>query len=146
MEWLPKQGGITTKTIQREVDREAVRERADIVKYVREGGIALSKGREDSLFGICPFHKEKTGSFHVVPSKQMYHCFGCGKSGDVFTWIMETQKLPFPEALEYLAEREGVTLSTYQDGRTKGTRDRIHTMLETAERFFMDNLNGAGRE
>src|SRR5437764_5390860 len=71
--------------------------------------VALKKaGRH--LKGLCPFHHEKTPSFVVYPDQGNYHCFGCGKSGDVFTWLQETEHLDFAEALKTLANRAGVPL------------------------------------
>ncbi|MBN2035848.1 MAG: DNA primase [Chitinispirillaceae bacterium] len=89
--------------------KEEVRLRADIVavagRYVklRQSGATLK--------GLCPFHKEKTPSFHVNPSRQFFHCFGCGKGGDVFTFLQEIEGVTFPEALRMLAEETGVTLT-----------------------------------
>ena len=68
-----------------------------------------------TLKGLCPFHGEKTPSFVVTPARDTWHCFGCGKHGDIFTFVMERDTLAFPEALEQLAARAGVEL----DERTK---------------------------
>ncbi len=63
------------------------------------------------LVGRCPFHEEKTPSFWVDPGKGLYHCFGCGKGGDVFTFVRDTQGVSFVEAVEWLAQRFGIPLS-----------------------------------
>lgn len=63
-----------------------------------------------NYFGLCPFHNEKSGSFAVSPSRNSYHCFGCGKGGNVITFIMEYENYSFPEALELLANRAGIEL------------------------------------
>lgn len=87
---------------------EEVRTRNDIVDIV-SGYVRLQK-KGANYFGLCPFHHEKSPSFSVSPQKQMYHCFGCGVSGNVFTFVMEYENYSFREAVELLAERSGVTL------------------------------------
>lgn len=79
-------------------------ERSDIVDVV-SGYVRLGKRSGSNLFGLCPFHSEKTPSFSVSPDKQIYHCFGCGKGGGVINFIMEIENLSFPEAVEFLARR-----------------------------------------
>ena len=81
---------------------EEVRSRNDIVDII-SGYIKLKKSG-NSYFGLCPFHGEKTPSFHVIPDRQMYHCFGCGVSGNVYTFVMEYENYTFREAVEMLAE------------------------------------------
>ena len=73
-------------------------ERNDIVDVV-SGYVRLTKKSGSNLFGLCPFHSEKTPSFSVSPDKQIYHCFGCGKGGSVISFIMEIENLTFPEAV-----------------------------------------------
>ena len=87
---------------------EEVRSRNDIVDVI-SGYVKLQK-KGSSYFGLCPFHNEKSPSFSVSPSKQMYYCFGCGAGGNVFTFIMEYENYSFPEALKLLADRVGVVL------------------------------------
>lgn len=87
---------------------EEVRTRSDIVDII-SGYVRLQK-KGSSYFGLCPFHHEKSPSFSVAPQKQMYHCFGCGVSGNVFTFIMEYENYSFRESVELLAERSGVQL------------------------------------
>ena len=74
----------------------------------------LRRAGVDSYFGLCPFHDERTASFHVRPDEKHYHCFGCQVSGDPFDFVMETEGLDFKSALESLAERFGVKLETEQ--------------------------------
>jgi len=88
--------------------REQVRQRADIGTII--GRYVNLKGRGGTLIGLCPFHNEKTPSFTVNPSRGFYHCFGCGKGGDVFNFIQEIESVDFREALEMLAEETGVRL------------------------------------
>ena len=87
---------------------EEVRARNDIVDVISSYVSLKRKG--NSYFGLCPFHNEKTGSFSVSPSKQIYYCFGCGAGGDVIRFVMEYENMTFPEALRTLAERSGMSL------------------------------------
>jgi DNA primase len=85
---------------------ERVRQQASIVAVIGESVKLQRRGR--SLTGLCPFHKEKTPSFHVNPERGFYHCFGCGVSGDAIKFVQETQGLPFVDAVRDLAERFGI--------------------------------------
>lgn len=87
---------------------EEVRLRNDIVEVI-SGYVKLQK-KGGNFFGLCPFHSERSPSFSVSPSKQMYYCFGCGAGGNVITFVMEYENYTFPEALKFLAERSGVKL------------------------------------
>ncbi|MEJ7652586.1 MAG: CHC2 zinc finger domain-containing protein [Chloroflexia bacterium] len=89
---------------------EEVKSRLDIVDLVGSQ-VELRRAGKD-FKGRCPFHEEKTPSFVVSPERQSYHCYGCGKSGDVISYLMETERLPFVDALKQLAERAGVTYET----------------------------------
>ena len=80
--------------------------RNDIVDVVGSFVPLISKG--GSYWGCCPFHSEKTPSFHVLPDKQIYYCFGCKKGGDVVHFIMDIENLPFPDAVRFLAKRAGM--------------------------------------
>jgi DNA primase len=87
---------------------DRVKQQADIVRVVGEY-IRLKKSGQN-FTGLCPFHGEKTPSFAVHPVKQIYHCFGCGKGGDVFNFVMEMDKVPFPEAVRIVAEKCGIAI------------------------------------
>jgi DNA primase len=89
--------------------KEEVRMRADIAALI--GRYVKLKQSGQTLKGLCPFHKEKTPSFHVNPARGFFHCFGCGKGGDIFRFLQEIEGLSFPEALAMLAAETGVTLS-----------------------------------
>lgn len=93
-------------------DKERVRDASDIVRIVGESVALRPKGREYS--GLCPFHDDHRPSMNVIPSKQIFHCFVCGASGDVFTFVQKFHKMEFREALEYLAERAGITLTPFR--------------------------------
>jgi DNA primase len=124
-----------------EEDVQAVRERADIVEVI-SGYTQLRKAGH--LFkGLCPFHQEKTPSLSVDPAKRLYHCFGCGAGGDVFTFLKDLEGLSFPEAAERLAGRLGITLRTDAGApaaaRT-GARRRLLDVTRVASDFFADQL------
>src|SRR5918998_6194607 len=87
-----------------------VRERTDIIELI--GGYVGLKKAGRSYKGLCPFHQEKTPSFVVFPDSQNFHCFGCGKGGDALTFYMQVEHVEFREALQELARRAGVELST----------------------------------
>ena len=117
---------------------EEVRSRNDIVDVI--GGYIALKRKGNSHSACCPFHHEKTPSFHVSREKQMYHCFGCGVGGNVFTFLMEHENFTFPEALEALAERAGVDLPKQEMSaeakRQADTRTRIKDMNKLAAGYF----------
>ena len=92
--------------------KEQIRQRADIGAVV--GRYVNLKGRGGTLMGLCPFHKEKTPSFQVNPSRGVYYCFGCGKGGDVFNFVQEIEGVDFREALQMLADETGVRLEKRQ--------------------------------
>jgi len=110
---------------------EQVRQAVDLVELIG-GQVALRKAGH-AWKGLCPFHDEKTPSFTVNPDRQAYHCFGCGAGGDAFRFVMETDRLPFVEAVESLAERYGVTLPKAQEEDRAG---RLHRALEEAQVFY----------
>ncbi len=99
----------------------AVRERASILDVVG-AQVALSPAGSGRLKGLCPFHEEKTPSFSVNPSANLYHCFGCGVGGDIFDFVMRLDNLQFGEAVEHLARGAGVTLA-YEGGTSGGRRE-----------------------
>ncbi|MCB0344362.1 MAG: DNA primase, partial [Bdellovibrionales bacterium] len=87
---------------------EAVRERTSLVDVISES-VKLRPAGKNHL-GLCPFHREKTPSFNVREDEGTYHCFGCGKHGSVFDFVMETRGLSFPEAVSFLANRIGIKI------------------------------------
>ncbi len=102
--------------------------------------LELRRAGVDSYFGLCPFHDERSGSFHVRPDEKHYHCFGCQASGDPFTFVMETEGLDFRGAMETLAERFGVKLETEQEdpdaGARRERRERLHSLLDRATVYY----------
>ncbi len=110
-------------------------ERSDIVDVV-SGYVRLGKKSGSNMFGLCPFHSEKTPSFSVSPDKQIYHCFGCGKGGGVINFIMEIENLSFPEAVEFLAKRAGMTVPEQTNDAESRKRARMLELNRDAARFF----------
>ncbi|GAA1864678.1 DNA primase [Pseudonocardia ailaonensis] len=127
----------------RDSDIADVRDRARIEEVVGEY-VALRRAGAGSLKGLCPFHDEKTPSFNVRPSHGTYHCFGCGKGGSAIDFVMEMEHIGFPEAVERLAEKCGITL-TYEGGsssvqRDRGTRTRLLEANKRASEFYAAQL------
>ena len=114
-------------------------ERNDIADVVSEY-VRLGKRSGANLFGLCPFHNEKTPSFSVSPDKQIYHCFGCGKGGGVVNFIMEIEGLSFPEAVEFLAKRAGMTVPQQENDAESRRRERLYALNKDAARFFHEQL------
>ncbi|HVA83931.1 MAG TPA: DNA primase [Candidatus Binataceae bacterium] len=119
---------------------EEVRTRADIVEVI--GAHVRLKRAGRNFVGLCPFHNEKTPSFSVNSERGFFHCFGCGAGGTVFNFVMRTEGLSFPEAIESLARRYGVTLPERggQAGPGAGERDAALRANQTAADFFVHVL------
>ena len=121
---------------------EEVRMRNDIVDVI-SGYVKLQR-KGSSYFGLCPFHNEKSPSFSVSPSKQMYYCFGCGAGGNVLTFIMEYENYTFPEALKYLADRAGVELPQQEMDeemkRQQDLRSKILEINKMADKYYYYQL------
>lgn len=134
-------------------DVALVRERARIDDVVREY-VTLKGAGGGSLKGLCPFHDERSPSFHVTPSRGMFYCFGCGEGGDVLTFLQKIDHLTFAESVEKLADRTGVQLR-YVEGsaginRQQGQRTRLVEAHKVAAAFFVQQLTSpeaqVGRE
>lgn len=113
--------------------------RSDIVDVV-SGYVQLTKRSGSNMFGLCPFHSEKTPSFSVSQDKQIYHCFGCGKGGSAINFIMEMENLSFLDAVEFLAKRAGMQVPDDSPEEFQGKRTRMLQLNKDAARFFFDNL------
>jgi DNA primase len=100
----------------------------------------LRRAGVNSYFGLCPFHDERTGSFHVRPDEKHYHCFGCQASGDPFSFVMETEGLDFKAALESLADRFGISLQTEDEDPAAASRrerrERLYSLLGRAASYY----------
>ncbi len=110
-------------------------ERSDIVDVVSQY-VRLTKKSGANLFGLCPFHSEKTPSFSVSPDKQIYHCFGCGKGGGVINFIMEIENLSFQDAVAFLARRANMAMPQEADSAESSRRKRLLELNRDAARFF----------
>ena len=117
---------------------EEVRSRSDIVDVIGQYVSLQKKG--STYFGLCPFHNEKTGSFSVTPSKQMYYCFGCHAGGNVFTFIQQYENMTFSESLQYLADRAGVQLPqremTASEKREQDRKSQLFEIEKDAAGYF----------
>jgi DNA primase len=123
---------------------ERVRAASDIAEVIGQTVALKRTGR--NLVGICPFHKEKTGSFSVNPERQFYHCFGCKAGGDVFRFVQETEKVGFIEAVEILSRRAGIPVPERRGeaGGTSGARGRLTEALEAAAQAYEQWLGDPG--
>ena len=116
---------------------EEIKNRLDIAEVI-QGYLKLQKAGA-YWKGLCPFHNEKTPSFVVTPARQMWHCFGCGEGGDIFSFVSKMEGLEFPDVLRLLAERSGVKLAR-QDPQLNSQRKRTHEICELAAKFFERQL------
>jgi DNA primase len=127
--------------------RDRVRDAVDMVALV-SARTDLRRAGADSYFGLCPFHDERTPSFHVRPDEKHYHCFGCQASGDPFTFVMETEGLDFKAALELLADRFGVKLETEAEDPVSALRrqrrERLYMLLGRATSYYARYLWESG--
>jgi DNA primase len=126
---------------------DEIRQRTDLVALVGRRVKLTRKGRV--MWGCCPFHGEKSPSFKVENERRTYKCFGCGKGGDAFRWLIETEGLSFPEAVEKLAGEAGVELPKWspEDEAREQKRKSLYDIVELAAKFYEEQLLGAnGRE
>jgi DNA primase len=124
---------------------ERVKQQADIVRVIGEY-VRLKKSGQN-FTGLCPFHAEKSPSFAVHPVKQIYHCFGCGVGGDVFKFVMEVDKVAFPEAIRIVAEKCGIAIPrpkerSPEERKENQQRTLLVEMHREAQTFFVQQLGG----
>jgi len=126
--------------------KEEIKRTADIVQVI--GQYVQLKKAGKNFMGLCPFHAEKAPSFTVSPDRQMFHCFGCKKGGDVFAFWMEYHGVTFPEALKDLAERYNITIaetfSSAEDKKRTRVRETLFKINETAADYFQEALGQTG--
>lgn len=120
--------------------KELIRERLDLVQLVGEV-VALKPAGRGQFKGLCPFHDEKTPSFHVHQERGFYYCFGCQAKGDLFDFVMQTRRMSFPEALMALGERAGVAVTP--SSPAAGERRDLRAVNEVALAHFRSQLEGA---
>ena len=119
-------------------DKEKVRQATDFVQLVAETVELRQRGQE--FWGCCPFHGEKSPSFKVNPGTGLWHCFGCGEGGDVFSYVQKRENLEFPDAIRYLADRAGIELAEERGGRRGPKRNRLIDCLAEAQAFYATML------
>src|SRR5216684_4996351 len=112
---------------------EQIRAASDIVDVI--GGYLPLKRAGANFVTLCPFHKEKSPSFNVNPHRQIFHCFGCHKGGDVFTFVKEYENIDFPEAVRRLAERARIPLEYEKNSGEKQTRHLKEQLLQVHEQI-----------
>ena len=117
---------------------DQIRDRADIVDIISQEVNLKRKGI--NYFGVCPFHDEKTPSFSVSPSKQIYHCFGCGNGGNVFTFLMEYEKVTFFEAVKGLAEKYNIIIEEIKNTVPSNEFSLLYDFHERASMIYENNL------
>jgi len=118
---------------------EEIKSRLDIVDVISEY-VPLKKAGQNWK-GLCPFHSEKTPSFMVNPSKQIYHCFGCGSGGDIFTFLIKYENLSFKESINILSKKAGIETQKYKRPATEeGEKERLVNLHRDACDFYQDNL------
>ena len=117
---------------------QEIKNRLDLIEVIK-GYLRLEKSGIN-FRGLCPFHNEKTPSFFVSPSKQMWHCFGCSRGGDIFAFVQEIENIEFIDALRLLAEKAGITLRR-EDPKIKNQRQRLYDVLDLAAKFFEAQLD-----
>ena len=115
-------------------DKERVRQATDFVQLVSETVELRQRGQE--FWGCCPFHGEKTPSFKVNPATGLWHCFGCGEGGDVFSYVQRRENLEFPDAIRYLADRAGIELAEERGGQRGPRKTRLMEALGEAESYY----------
>jgi DNA primase len=123
-------------------DIDLVRDKTDLVDLASEITKVKRSGR--STMAVCPFHSEKTPSLSIDGARGLYHCFGCGKSGDIYRWVQETQSVDFAGAVEFLARRAGVTLKVDPEAaKRRNRRERLVEATELAVAFYSERLKSA---
>jgi len=129
-------------------DREIIQRIKDATDLAALVGQAVKLRRQGSAWvGLCPFHSERSPSFQVVADRGFYHCFGCGKHGDAFTWLMEREGLAFPEAMEQLAQAAGIEVPRTRE-RPAAELDleaRLRLAMEAAQAFYQRKLTESAK-
>ena len=122
-------------------DTEEIKSRLDIAEVI-SGYLRLTRAGRN-FKALCPFHNEKSPSFMVNPERQIWHCFGCGEGGDIFTFVMKMDGLEFKEALKLLADRAGVKLKNFNP-KESGQKARLMEIIKISARFFQECLKVKG--
>ena len=117
-----------------------IRQAANIIEIASQYTNLIKRGK--SYVGLCPFHSEKTPSFTLDADRQLFHCFGCGAGGDIFTLVMEKENLSFPEAMRYLAEKYRIPIPEKKKFSPQMLKleENLYNICESALAFFRKNL------
>ncbi len=126
---------------------QTVKQQADIVKIIGDY-VRLKKSGAQNYSGLCPFHSEKSPSFSVHATRQFYHCFGCGQSGDVFSFVQKIENLSFPEAVRAVAQKCGIALpkrdfNSPEEAQESRQRGKLLDLQEAATVWFQEQLKSA---
>ena len=123
---------------------EEIKANINIVDVISQYVVLKRQGR--NYFGLCPFHNEKSPSFSVSESKQIFHCFGCGAGGDAIGFLKKIESIDFKDALEILAERANITLPTItlsdEEQKKLALREKVYQINKVAAEYFHNNLYG----
>src|ERR1700751_3890025 len=123
---------------------QLVKQQADIVKIIGDH-VRLKKAGAQNFSGLCPFHKEKSPSFSVHATRQFFHCFGCGVSGDVFSFIQKVENVSFPESVRFVAQKCGIPLpkrefSSEEEAQESRHGTKLLELHELATTWFEEQL------
>ena len=140
----PDNRGETAPPMTSDTFKESLKQQADIVRIVGDY-VKLKKAGAQNYSGLCPFHNEKTPSFSVHATRQFYHCFGCGASGDVFSFVQKVENISFPETVRLIAQKLGVpmpkvTFSSPAEAKEAKLRTALLEIHDRATAFFQDCL------
>lgn len=116
-----------------------IREKIDIVDLIGEYVPLVQKGR--NFFGVCPFHNDTNPSMSVSREKQIYKCFSCGASGNVFTFVRDYEHMDMKDVVEFLASKVGITISNHSITRKTTKYDKLYEIYELANKFYQNNIN-----
>ena len=116
-----------------------IRSKVDIVDIISSYVPLVQKGK--NYFGICPFHNDNHPSMSVSRDKQIYKCFSCGASGNVFTFLMNYEHIEFPEALKILSDKTGVSLGNLNIKKHTNKYEKLYEIYDLANKFYQNNIN-----
>ena len=117
---------------------QEIRSKVDIVDIVGEYVPLTQKGK--NFFGVCPFHDDTNPSMSVSREKQIYRCFSCGASGNVFQFVQDYEHISFKEALRMLADKAGVELKGFSHTKSHSEQDKYYGIYEIAQKYYQNNL------
>ncbi|MEK7183524.1 MAG: DNA primase [Patescibacteria group bacterium] len=119
--------------------KDEIKLKLDVAEVIGEY-VPLKPAGSGSMKGVCPFHAERTPSFHVSRERQIWKCFGCDKGGDIFSFVMEMEGMTFPEALRHLADKAGIEIPEYRPTKDADKRDVLRSIHEVAAEYYATSL------